>query len=91
MYAEIGSWGSLVKGDCRCSGAAGSKSVTKCGIVVFERERDGGDGTQNIMRIRILRGSNAHGEEEAATDTVAKIDSPARMVRATGAMEILRG
>lgn len=51
----------------------------------------GGDGTQNIMRTSILRGINAHGEEEAATDMVVKIDSSARMVRATRAMEVLRG
>lgn len=50
-----------------------------------------GCGAQNIIHFSILRGSNAHGERGAATDTVVKIDSLPRRVRATRAMEILRG
>lgn len=46
MYAEIGGWVSLDKGDCRCSGGGGSKSVTKARHGGLERwERDWGDGT----------------------------------------------
>lgn len=43
VYAEIGGWVSLAKGDCRCSGGGGSQSVTKVRHCGLERwERDGG-------------------------------------------------
>ncbi len=48
-------------------------------------------GRNPEYHVSILRGSNAHVEGGAATDTVVKIDSPARIVRAIRAMEILRG
>lgn len=44
VYAEFGGWGSLAEGECRCSGGAGIKSVTKvrhCGLERWERDVGG--------------------------------------------------
>lgn len=80
--------GSLARAGCRCSGGAGSTSVTKLDIVVL---RDGvvmKDRTQNIMRFSILRGSNIGGERGVATVMVVKIDSAGRKVSVKRDIEI---